>query len=240
MTISQKNKCIVCDATYDIENLYPLQLLRPSIRDLITRTRGKSSDRKSGFICMRDYAKLKSKFYRKSLTAHEYDLSELEQQVIEGIAQKDLVSTNTLETFVEQMTLGERIADRVSTFGGSWPFILFFIVTMIAWMIVNSIILEGEAFDAYPYILLNLCLSCLAALQAPIIMMSQNRRSDLDRIKAEEDYKVNLHSELMLEHINEKIDHFMISHWHEIDEIRENQKKILNKLTAPKAIKIKV
>ncbi len=106
----------------------------------------------------------------------------------------------------ERKTFGQRIADRVAAFGGSWTFILGFLAMIVVWMIINTAILRSKAFDAYPYILLNLVLSCLAALQAPVIMMSQNRQSAKDRLQADSDYEVNLKAELEIANLHKKID----------------------------------
>jgi len=107
---------------------------------------------------------------------------------------------------VEERTFGERIADEVAEFGGSWTFIGLFIATLIAWIALNSWILLERAFDPYPYILLNLLLSCLASLQAPVILMSQNRQAKRDRERAEADYEINLQAEVEIKALHEKLD----------------------------------
>jgi len=106
----------------------------------------------------------------------------------------------------ENSTLGQRTADKIATFGGSWTFIISFGVVLVLWIITNTLILGNKAFDPYPFVFLNLVLSCLAAIQAPIIMMSQNRQSEKDRLTAANDYQVNLKSEVILEDLHNKID----------------------------------
>jgi uncharacterized membrane protein len=106
----------------------------------------------------------------------------------------------------ERLTLGQHLADRVATFGGSWPFILVFCAVMVLWIVVNTWVLAEPTFDPYPYILLNLVLSMLAALQAPIIMMSQNRQAAKDRLQADLDYRINLKAELEVAHLHKKLD----------------------------------
>ena len=219
----KEKKCCICRNSFSMHELLPLELVRPSIFGIIKEKYPKTTY--EDFICTKDYASFKTTYHKKNI-AKDHQLTEADLFVLETMADKELLSTNTIDTFEEQMTLGERIADKVSAFGGSWPFIMLFIVVMVAWMAINSLDVLKEAFDPYPYILLNLCLSCLAAMQAPIIMMSQNRRSDLDRIKAEEDYKVNLHSELILKHLNAKLDRFMVSQWNQLDEICKTQKEL--------------
>ncbi|WP_097028010.1 DUF1003 domain-containing protein [Clostridium peptidivorans] len=116
------------------------------------------------------------------------------------------VSRNINETNDENLTLAQRIADKIATFGGSWTFIISFGVVLVIWIIGNAVILSSKAFDPYPFVFLNLVLSCLAAIQAPIIMMSQNRKSEKDRLTAANEYLVNLKSEIITEDLHKKID----------------------------------
>ncbi|HEX6013829.1 MAG TPA: DUF1003 domain-containing protein [Geminicoccaceae bacterium] len=128
------------------------------------------------------------------------------------------------------MTFGERLADRVAASGGSWRFILLFAVAMAAWMGLNSWLLASRAFDPFPYILLNLVLSCLAAVQAPVIMMSQNRQETRDRLRARNDYLVNLKAELEIRLLHEKLDHLLRHQWERLIEIQEIQVELMNEL----------
>lgn len=116
------------------------------------------------------------------------------------------ISKNINQVHDENLTLGQKIADKIASFGGSWPFIISFITVLSVWIIVNTILLSRKAFDPYPFILLNLALSCVAAIQAPIIMMSQNRESEKDRLTAANDYLVNLKSEIIIEDLHKKMD----------------------------------
>jgi len=136
----------------------------------------------------------------------------------------------------EKLTLGQLLADRISAFGGSWPFISIFFATLISWIILNSFILArfGKEFDPFPYILLNLFLSMLASLQAPIIMMSQNRQSQKDRQQAQADYEVNLKAELEIHLMHEKVDELVQKRWEELLKIQENQSAMLNKIVTKK------
>lgn len=128
------------------------------------------------------------------------------------------LSKNTDSKSNESLTIGQRAADAVAHFAGSWAFIFSFLLMMLVWMVIN-ILMATRAFDAYPFILLNLVLSCIAAVQAPLIMMSQNRREEKDRQRAENDYKVNLKNELVIADLHEKL-----------DQIIENQKKLSEEL----------
>jgi len=141
------------------------------------------------------------------LDASYDELEKSEKNVIDSIAESEPISENINEVFHDQLTYGQRLADKISSFGGSWTFIIIFFVILISWMTINSFFLASskEAFDPYPYILLNLVLSSLAALQAPIIMMSQNRQTAKDRLDITENYKVSLKTDLEIMRLHQKI-----------------------------------
>lgn len=155
-------------------------------------------------------------------------MSALENKVLESITERSIASTNPDETAVAETTFGQRVADRVASFGGSWTFIITFVCVLLAWIAVNAFWLMNKGFDPYPFILLNLLLSCLAALQAPVIMMSQNRQAEKDRSRAKEDYVVNLKSELEVRALHEKLDHLMMYQQQELIEIQKIQIDMLN------------
>ena len=145
----------------------------------------------------------------KTLLRSPYkDLKTQDKSVIDSIADAEPIVENVNELFHEQLTFGQRLADKISAFGGSWTFIIIFITILISWMSFNSFYLASpkEAFDPYPYILLNLVLSSIAALQAPIIMMSQNRNTAKDRLDITENYKVSLKTDLEILRLHQKID----------------------------------
>lgn len=144
----------------------------------------------------------------KALLGHPYgELSSGEKRVIESIAESTAVSENVNDTFHESLTFGQVISDKIATFGGSWTFIGIFFGFIISWIVINTLWLAGETiFDPYPFILLNLGLSTLAAFQAPIIMMSQNRQAAKDRLKQEATYEINLKLELELMRLHDRID----------------------------------
>ena len=143
---------------------------------------------------------------------HESDMEMTDEELI-----GEILSTKVTENYekTEKVSFGQKAADAVARFAGSWAFIFSFVAIMIIWMILN-VILAANAFDAYPFILLNLVLSCIAAIQAPLIMMSQNRQEAIDRRRAENDYKVNLKSEFVIDELYKKT-----------EQIYETQKKIL-------------
>lgn len=127
-------------------------------------------------------------------------------------------------------TFGQRVADGIAKFGGSWTFIILFVLVLATWITLNTLPLFFEPFDKFPYILLNLALSCLAAIQAPIILMSQNRQSDRDRVEADNDYEVNVKSEVEIQLLHEKIDYLMETKWQHLVELQQLQIELLQKI----------
>lgn len=167
----------------------------------------------------------------KQLLHEDFDsLSPREQGVIERIAGGLHISRNVLREHEKKLTAGQRLADRVASFGGSWPFIILFMLVMMSWIIMNTFILANRTFDPYPYILLNLVLSMLAAIQAPVIMMSQNRHSEKDRIDAAHDYEVNLKTELEIMSLHQKLDSLREVQWCELVAVQDEQIRILRQL----------
>ncbi len=135
-----------------------------------------------------------------------------------GIKKKLAKKISAAETEVDNRTYGERIADNVANFGGSWTFIIWFLVFIIVWIGINVFVLLNRAFDPYPFILLNLILSCVASLQAPIIMMSQNRQEDKDRERAQKDFEINMKSEMEIRELNKNLDRLLAHHKIEMEE----------------------
>jgi uncharacterized membrane protein len=160
------------------------------------------------------------------------DLPEREQRILRRLSNRVHISTDINAAYDEQRTLGERLADRVASIGGSWTFIGVFGAALLMWMVLNSQILTvlGWAFDPYPYIFLNLLLSTLAAIQAPVIMMSQNRQSAKDRLAAAHDYEVNLKAELEILQLHEKLDELRQAQWQGLLQIQRDQVKALDEI----------
>jgi uncharacterized membrane protein len=151
---------------------------------------------------------------------------------VEQVTKRLHISRNARKEYEDNLTFGQRLADRIAIFGGSWTFIILFLFLLAVWILVNTIILTRQPFDAYPFIFLNLVLSMLAALQAPVIMMSQNRHSANDRIAAEHDYEVNLKAELEILALHQKVDTLRERQWVELVEMQQEQIKLLSKLLA--------
>ena len=171
------------------------------------------------------------RFYLTSLISQEKgELAVIDSDVMNAIKNNAILSENIQEEIEAKLTFGQKLADKVATFGGSWIFIITFFSFIIIWMMINIWMLVNNPFDPFPFILLNLILSCLAAIQAPIIMMSQNRQEQKDRKRSEHDYKINLKAELEIKLLSEKIDHLLIHQNKKLLEIQEIQTDYLEDL----------
>ncbi|WP_295965237.1 DUF1003 domain-containing protein [uncultured Xanthomonas sp.] len=177
---------------------------------------------------------LRSRIDRRQTARHllqtELDkLSEAEREVVERFIAKRHVARDIVTQADRDRSLGERVADRVAAIGGSWTFIIGFCVVLLGWIVLNSLVL-AHAFDPYPYILLNLCLSCLAAIQAPVIMMSQNRQAAVDRLHAQNDYEVNIKAELEILQVHEKLNQLREQDWATLVDQQNRQIAMLQQL----------
>ena len=219
--------CQVCGNTQS-DLLHRSQIVRPSIAELIKDQTGQWND--NGWICTADLEKFRLLYVQKLLIAEKQGLGKLEEEVLESLRDNELLSKDIDEETESHSTLGNRLADRIATFGGSWKFIIIFAVIIFSWIFVNTFILIVRPFDPYPFILLNLVLSSVAALQAPIIMMSQNRQESRDRLRASYDYQINLKAELEIRQLHQKIDHLLSNQWEGLLEIQEIQLEMLKEL----------
>lgn len=175
---------------------------------------------------MNDY---REKYISEFLNKKIGNLTEVEKQVIQSVSKNTMISTE-VEEDEQEITFGQKLADKVAEFGGSWGFIIFFMTFLFAWILLNVFWLSHHGFDPYPFILLNLILSCIAAIQAPVIMMSQNRQEEKDRERAKKDYKINLKSELEIRELHEKIDHLIIHYQQDLLEIQKTQIDLLENI----------
>jgi len=204
------------------------ELIRPSLFEFIKK---KLPDLDSkAFICFEDLGKFRKDYIKEVLEDEIGELSALDQEVIDSLQQHEILSSDISKQFEKKLTFGERLSDRIAEFGGSWKFIILFGAVLFGWIILNAIFLLNRGFDPYPFILLNLVLSCLAAIQAPVIMMSQNRAEARDRLRGENDYKVNLKAELEIRHLHEKIDHLLRRQYNRLFEIQQIQVELLEEL----------
>jgi len=220
-----RHMCTVCGREVPARESVRLDVIRPAI---IERIRHEKPDLPAeGFICRGDLDRFRSTYVSQLLTRERGELTRLEQEVVKSLADHETLAENIEAEYAEQRTLGERLSDRLASFGGSWTFIILFGAVLLAWMVFNIVAAGRSQFDPYPFILLNLVLSCLAAIQAPIIMMSQKRQEAKDRLRSENDYRVNLKAELEIRHLHEKMDHILTRQWERLAEIQQIQLEIM-------------
>lgn len=226
-TANPDHACQICGATR-ADSLRSAAVVHPPVADLIRRQTGAWND--NGWICADDLHRYQHAYVEEVLRAEKGELTQLEQVVLDSLRRHETLSANPDLEFDAALTTGEKMADRIADFGGSWTFLTIFGVAIFAWMFLNSFLLAARPFDPYPFILLNLCLSCLAAVQAPIIMMSQNRQEARDRLRAIRDYQVNLKAELEIRHLHQKLDHLLTHQWARLVEIQEIQMELINEV----------
>jgi uncharacterized membrane protein len=208
--------------------MLPAALLRTAIVEEIQKLH--PDWKAEGYICQTDLNRFRFSYIQGLLESEKGELSSLDREVLESITRHETLATNTDADYEKELTLGERMADRLADFGGSWWFIGIFAAVMLGWILINSAVLAARPFDPYPYILLNLILSCLAAVQAPVIMMSQNRQEAKDRLRSQHDYQINLKAELEIRHLHEKLDHLLSRQWERLVAIQQIQLDLLAEL----------
>jgi uncharacterized membrane protein len=182
----------------------------------------------SQFLAISELNHYREKYIAHYLSKQIGELSDVEKTVLNSIADKTTLTDKIEGNSTQSPTLGQRVADQVASFGGSWTFIIMFSVFIFVWILLNVLWLANRGFDPYPFILLNLILSCIASMQAPVIMMSQNRQEEKDRERAQSDYMVNLKSELEIRMLHEKIDHLVMHQQQELLEIQKVQIDLMN------------
>ena len=178
---------------------------------------------KENFISLAELNQYRRLYLTSLILQEKGELEIIDLDVMDAIKNNAILSENIQDEIESDLTVGEKIADRVAAFGGSWTFIIAFFSFILVWMFINVWLLATKPFDPYPFILLNLILSCLAAIQAPIIMMSQNRQEQKDRQRSEHDYKINLKAELEIKLLGEKMDHLLVHQNNKLLEIQEVQ-----------------
>ncbi len=227
-SITPRSKKLFCAITHKElprKKLVELGSLRPSLAD---RIREDYPDlQEDAYIALNEVERYRTLYVEEMLKLEHGELTELDRQVAESLADHDTIVENIEEEFEETRTFGERVSDGLAAFGGSWAFLISFFMVLAIWMSVNIWLGEQQAFDAYPFILLNLVLSCIAAIQAPIIMMSQKRQETKDRLRALNDYKVNLKAELEIRHIQEKLDYLLTKQWQRLSEMQQMQMELM-------------
>ena len=220
--------CQICKKQKRASEVVPAEVVPDPVVEMIKKGRPDWSS--SGFICLADYNLFRAEYVQYVIETERDELSDLETNVTKNLSEQELLLKDVNAEFDRKLTLGERLADKVASFGGSWRFIFIFAGVMTLWIVLNSILLMRRPFDPFPFILLNLCLSCLAAIQAPVIMMSQNRMEARDRLRAEHDYRVNLKAELGIRLLHAKIDQLLTHQWQRLMEVQKIQTDLMEEI----------
>jgi uncharacterized membrane protein len=222
--MQKSNICQICHRNFSLGRLYPISMVREPLSIVITQKQPGLDP--NGYICFSDLDALRPEHVETVLRNAKEEWTDFEKKVIDTMfdSPSDLDPDAVIET---DLTLGQRMADKLATFAGSWTFILIFLATLVIWVLTNAFALMANVFDPYPFVFLNLILSCIAALQAPVIMMSQNRQEQKDRLRAKSDYLVNLKAELQIRQLNAKIDMLISHQWQHLLEIQQIQTEML-------------
>jgi uncharacterized membrane protein len=228
-TSQSKNRvCNICGKTKARSMMMPAELIRSALAEQIKTSY--PDWKPEGYICLGDLNRFRMKYIQNVLESEKGELTALDHEVLESLRRHETLSSNVDAEFDKDLALGEKMADGLATFGGSWTFLIIFAAILFIWIAINSFLLLKKPFDPYPFILLNLVLSCLAAIQAPVIMMSQNRQEAKDRLRSQHDYQVNLKAELEIRHLNDKIDHLLSHQWERLVEIQQIQIDLLSEI----------
>ncbi|WID96053.1 DUF1003 domain-containing protein [Bosea vestrisii] len=228
---AKRGVCAISGLEVSRKNLIALGTLRPSLVEHIRRDFPDLDDH--SLISLKELARYRTRYVEEILREEHGEYTDLDREVAESIARQETIAENIEDDFEEHRTLGERLSDGLASFGGSWAFLISFGIVLAVWMMVNVVAGTG-AFDPYPFILLNLVLSCIAAIQAPIIMMSQKRQEAKDRLRSFNDYQVNLKAELEVRHLHEKVDHLITRQWQRLAEIQQVQLEMLQEAQLPR------
>ncbi len=222
------HECVVCKNKFQTREVEPIDTISESLFKAIKAAAPNLDEH--GYICLNDLNKIRREYFKQLIKEEKGDLTEVEKAVYEALREHEILSSSELRKTQKRKTFGEKLSDKIAEFGGSWSFIIICIFSLSVWVMWNS--RSNYRFDPYPFILLNLFLSCVAALQAPIIMMSQNRQQERDRQHQEQDYKVNLKSEVEIRILNEKIDKLISHQWQRLLEIQEMQMDFMEELNS--------
>ena len=210
------------------EDMTSLQAIRPALAKRI-RAENPHLGHDSN-ISSEQLAEYRTRYVTELLQAERGELTKLDKAVAASLARSELISANTDDEFEVRRTFGEKLSDNLAKFGGSWMFLICFGGALAIWIAYNAARGADGAFDPFPFILLNLILSCLAAVQAPVIMMSQHRQETKDRLRARNDYQINLKAELEIRHLHEKVDHLLKSQWQRLAKLQELQIEMLGEI----------
>ena len=222
--------CQICKKEKNVQLMRPVVSVRPAIIQLMNKD-GFELD-PHGYVCIEDLNKYRKQYIEDVMEEEKGELNANDKEVLDSIVERDLISRNVEQDIDKKLTFGQKLSDSIAKFGGSWRFIIFFMSFLVLWMIINVIFLTTRAFDPYPFILLNLILSCIAAIQAPVIMMSQNRQEEKDRMRSLHDYQVNLKAEVEIRLLHDKIDHLIVQHGQRMLEIQKIQVELMEEISS--------
>jgi uncharacterized membrane protein len=218
--------CSICKKPKPKARMMPSALVRSAVAEQIVAAY--PDWKPDGYICLNDLNRFRMNYIQNLLESEKGELTTLDHDVLESLQRHETLSSNVDAEFDKDLTFGDKMADGLAAFGGSWKFLIIFGTLLLVWIALNSIMLLKKPFDPYPFILLNLLLSCLAAVQAPVIMMSQNRQESKDRLRSQHDYRVNLKAELEIRQLHDKIDHLLSHQWERLVEIQQIQIDLLS------------
>lgn len=223
-----ERRCQLCGRTGRRGELLRSDTVRPQVATHIAESHPAWNG--SSYVCRPCLAAESGNYVVAALERERGELSAIELELAKKSGESLLIAEHLDEEFQRSVTFGQRAADATARVGGSWGFVIGFALVLATWIVLNSVVLAGHPFDPYPYILLNLVLSCLAALQAPIIMMAQNRQAARDRAQADQDFRVNLKAEIAIMNLHEKLDHLLHTQWERLLELQQIQIDMLSDL----------
>ncbi|RJR45768.1 MAG: DUF1003 domain-containing protein [Deltaproteobacteria bacterium] len=221
--------CQICGQSKGLDEVWPGELVRGGVQQAVLREFPQWSPK--GYICQEDLNHFRGKYVEEALREGMGEITTLQNGMVQSLKEHELLSRNINVAFEEELTFWERLSDKVAAIGGSWGFILGFLLLTGFWFAINSYVWIFRPFDPYPFIFLNLVFSLMSAVQAPIILMSQNRQDAKDRLRSEYDYRVNLKAELEIRHLNEKMDLLLTQQWRRLLEIQQVQLAVMESLT---------
>ncbi|MFT4058130.1 MAG: DUF1003 domain-containing protein [Legionella sp.] len=224
--------CSICNKNYKKCHIIPSEMISSQItKEIKDLCPDWDVDH---FICQNDLALIRSRYIESMLLAEKSELTTLDRTVIDKLYKQELLSSYVDDNIENNASFLDRCTDQIALFGGSWWFLSVFTLFLFIWIGVNTFLFWLKPIDPYPYIFLNLLLSCLTAIQAPVIMMSQNRKEAKDRIRTQHDYQINLKAELEIRHLHEKMDHLLSQQWDKMVKIQKIQIELLSELNKNK------
>jgi uncharacterized membrane protein len=222
------SKCSLCEASETISELISGSVLRQSIIEII-KGHHENWDENS-LICDNCIDNYRAEYVEHVLVKEKGELSKLESDVVESLQNHELLTENTNIVYHDKLSFGDKMTDKIVNFGGSWKFIFLFSAILVLWMLCNTIVLVFKPIDPYPFIFMNFILSTLAAFQAPFVLMSQNRQVIKERVRSDNEYKVNLKAELEIRHLNSKMDQLLTNQWSRLLKVQQVQTDLIQDL----------